>query len=71
LIVSVIRRLPFGTVLPASVVRHEIESGLVDAFQLTHIVPRRRLWAIFSTENPLNEVERRLIGFMKEAFGAS
>lgn len=68
LIVSIIRRSPFGTILPASVVRKELEAGLVEAFPLDHIVPRRRLWAIFSTENPLSEMERHLIALIKNAF---
>nr|WP_261454026.1 substrate-binding domain-containing protein [Agrobacterium fabrum]UVY99351.1 LysR family transcriptional regulator [Agrobacterium fabrum] len=71
LIVSVIRRSPFGTILPASVVRKELEDDLVEAFPLDHIVPRRRLWAIFSTDNPLSEIERRLVGHIKDAFAGT
>ncbi len=68
LIVSVLRRSPLGTILPASVMLKEIEAGIVDAFPLDHLVPPRRLWAIFSTASPLNKVERNLIGQIKEAF---
>ncbi|MUZ66245.1 LysR family transcriptional regulator [Agrobacterium vitis] len=71
LIVSVIRRSPFGTILPASVVRKELEEDLVVAFPLDHIVPRRRLWAIFSTDNPLSETERRLVAHIKDAFAST
>nr|WP_172684618.1 LysR family transcriptional regulator [Rhizobium rhizogenes] len=68
LIVSVLRRSPLGTILPASVMIKEIEAGIVDTFSLDHLVPPRRLWAIFSTSTPLNETERALISHVKEAF---
>lgn len=68
LIVSILRRSPLGTILPASVMIKEIEAGMVDTFSLGHLVPPRRLWAIFSTSTPLNETERALISHVKEAF---
>ncbi|WP_412065948.1 LysR family transcriptional regulator [Rhizobium sp. SYY.PMSO] len=68
LIVSVLRRSPLGTILPASVMIKEIQAGIVEVFPLDHLVPPRRLWAIFSTSDTLNDTERALIGHIKEAF---
>jgi DNA-binding transcriptional LysR family regulator len=68
LIVAVVRRSPLGTILPASVVRNELNEGIVEAFSLTHFVPRRRLWAIFSTEHMLTDLERRFIAHVRHAF---
>jgi DNA-binding transcriptional LysR family regulator len=68
LIVSIVRRIPVGTILPASVVYGELQEGIVEAFPLHHIVPRRRLWTIFSTEQQLSELERDLIQEIKTEF---
>lgn len=68
LIVSVIRNAPLGTILPASAVRNELETGVLKAVPLDHIVPKRPLWAIFSTDQPLSTAERHLLELIRAAF---
>lgn len=69
LIVAMLRRMPLCSVLPTSVVQEELDAGVFNSFSLKHLIPRRRLWLIFSTERTLANVEKRLASKLKEAFG--
>jgi DNA-binding transcriptional LysR family regulator len=64
--VSLLERLPVCTVLPASAVSREIESGDLVAHPIIDPTIARRLYVIYSGERPLSEPERGLVKALRQ-----
>lgn len=63
--VSLLARLPVCTVLPASAVAREIESGDLVAHPIIEPAIARRLYVIYSGERTLSEPERGLVNILR------
>ena len=63
--VAILERIPVCTVLPASAVEREIESGDLAAHPIIEPLISRRLFAIYSGERTLSESERALVNSLR------
>jgi LysR family transcriptional regulator, nitrogen assimilation regulatory protein len=68
---SLLHRLPVCTVLPASAVKREIESGDLVAHPIVDPTISRRLYVIYSGERPLSEPERGLVKALRRKLSES
>ncbi|MBR0932698.1 LysR family transcriptional regulator [Bradyrhizobium jicamae] len=69
--VSLLARLPVCTVLPASAVAREIESGDLVAHPIIEPTIARRLYVIYSGERTLSEPERGLVNILRRRLSES
>jgi len=69
--VSLLARLPVCTVLPASAVAREIDSGDLVAHAIIEPTIARRLYVIYSGERTLSEQERGLVNILRRKLSES
>ena len=65
MLIAMLTREPIATILPASAVRLELESGELAAYPITEPTILRRLFVIYSGDRSLTPAERDLVKLLR------